>query len=177
MPFQPSAPDIADVVKAPEKTFPGPRSIHPPLEILPVYARGGTVLPMQPLIQNTDETPSGPLELRVYPGENCSGFIYLDDGHSLAYQQGKFLRQTITCQSDATSMHLKFHAREGSYTPWWKFIEVVIYDWPSAHAEAKFSGSTYPLKTTYDPKGHALHMTLSDVTGDAELSVRGRSAH
>jgi hypothetical protein len=53
----------------------------------------------------------------------------------------------------------------------------VIYDWPSAHAEAKFSSSTYPLKTSYDAKQHALHVTLSDVSAEAELSIRGRSNH
>ena len=37
-------------------------------------------------------------------------------------------------------------------------------------------GSTYPLKTTYDPKQHALHVTLNDQVGEAELSVRGRTA-
>jgi hypothetical protein len=103
--------------------------------------------------------------------------LYLDDGHTLQYQQGKYLRQSISCESDANSMHIKFNAREGSYTPWWKFIEVVVYDWPSAHAEAKFSGSAYPLKTTYDPKQHALHMTLSDVSTATELTIRGRVAH
>jgi hypothetical protein len=71
---------------------------------------------------------------------------------------------------------LKFHARQGSYAPWWKLIEVVIYDWPSPQAQAKFSSSTYPLKTSYDAKEHALHMTLSDVSGEAELTVRGRAA-
>ena len=144
---------------------------------MPVYVRGGSILPLQPLIQNTDETPSGPLELRVYPGSQCSGSLYLDDGHTFRYQHGEFLRQTFTCQSDASSMRLKFNAREGSYTPWWKFVEVVIYDWPSAHAEAKFSSSTYPLKTSYDVKQHALHVTLADVSAEAELSIRGRSNH
>jgi alpha-glucosidase len=139
--------------------------------------RGGSILPMQPLIQNTDETPGGPLELRVYPGAQCSGSLYLDDGHTFAYQHGAYLRQSLTCQSDANSMHLKFHAREGSYTPWWKLVEVVVYDWPSAHAEAKFSSSTYPLKTTYDPKEHALHVVISDVSAEAELSIRGRAGH
>ena len=83
----------------------------------------------------------------------------------------------FTCESNDKAVHLTFHAREGSYVPWWKFFEVVIYDWPSAHAEAKFSSSTYPLKTSYDVKQHALHMTLADVTADAELTVRGRSTH
>jgi alpha-glucosidase len=128
-------------------------------------------------VQSTDETPSGPLELRVYPGAQCSGSLYLDDGHTFRYQQGDYLRQTFTCKSDGTSVSVSFSARQGSYVPWWKVVEVVIYDWPSAHAEAKFSSSTYPLKTLYDAKQHALHVTLSDVSAQAELTVRGRSNH
>jgi len=142
---------------------------------MPVYVRGGSILPFQPLVQNTDETPIGPLELRVYPGAQCSGSIYLDDGHTFGYQHGEYLRQTINCQSEEHSVRLMFHKREGSFAPWWKFMEIVVYDWPSAHAEAKVSGSTYPLKTTYDAKLHALHVTLADVTGDAELTIRGRT--
>jgi alpha-glucosidase len=169
-------PSIVDVVNSGGKA-PGPRVIHPPLDTMPVYVRGGSIVPIQPLIQNTDETPSGPLQLQVYPGAQCSGTLYLDDGHTFRYQHGEYLRQTFTCESDANSMRLKFNARDGSYTPWWKFIEVVIYDWPSAHAEAKFSSSTYPLKTSYDAKQHALHVTLADVSAEAELSIRGRAGH
>jgi alpha-glucosidase len=175
---QPPPPAIADIAKAGAGAkFAEPRTIHPPIETMPVYVRGGSIVPFQPLIQNTEEVPSGPLELRVYPGPQCSGSIYLDDGHTFDYQQGKYLRQIFNCKADEHSVHLAFHKREGSFIPWWKFIEVVVYDWPSAHAEAKFSGSTYPLKTTYDAKQHALHMTLSDVTGDAELSIKGRATH
>jgi alpha-glucosidase len=144
---------------------------------MPVYVRGGSILPMQPLVQNTDETPSGPLELHVYPGSECSGSLYLDDGHTLRYQKGEFLRQALTCKSDSKSVSLNFGAREGSFKPWWKLVEVVIYDWPSAHAEAKVSGSTYPLKTSYDAKQRALHITMADVAAEAELSVRGKAGH
>ncbi len=174
----PQPPSIVDVVNSGGGAgIAMPREIHPPLETMPVYVRGGSILPLQPLIQNTDETPKGPLELHVYPGPQCSGSLYVDDGHTFRYQHGEYLRQTFTCQSDGNSMRLNFHARQGSYTPWWKFVEVVIYDWPSAHAEAKFSSSTYPLKTSYDAKQHALHVTLADVSAEAELSIRGRSNH
>jgi alpha-glucosidase len=177
MPASGAAPPIADVVTAKSGTkFPALFTVHPKLDTMPVYVRGGSVLPMQPLIQNTDETPVGPLELRVYPGSDCKGTVYLDDGHTFAYQHGQFLRQDFTCDADAKSVRLHFHQRQGSYTPWWKFVDVVVYDWPSARAEAKVSGSTYPLKTTYDPKQHALHVTLNDQVGEAELSVRGRTA-
>ena len=176
MPPQASEQPIAAVVLAgPGASFPGPRPIHPPLETLPVYVRGGSILPLQPLVQDTDETPGGPLELRVYPGPRCDGALYLDDGHSFEYQQGKFLRQNLTCESDSSSIRLKFHAREGSYAPWWKLIEIVIYDWPSPHAEAKIAGSAYPLKSTYDPKQRALHVMLADQAAEAELKIQGRS--
>ncbi len=178
-PPSPQAPPIAAAVTAQnigaEITY--PRAIHPPLETLPVYVRAGSIIPTQPLIQNTDEIPKGPLELHVYPGPQCSGSIYLDDGHTFRYQKGEYLRQSFTCESNDKAIRLTFHKREGSFVPWWKFFEVVIYDWPSAHAEAKFSSSTYPLKTTYDAKQHALHMTLADVSAEAELTVRGRSSH
>ena len=177
-PASPQPPSITDIVNA--GGLGGvtmPRTIHPPLDTMPVYVRGGSILPVQPLIQNTDETPSGPLELHVYPGSQCSGSLYLDDGHTFRYQHGEFLRQTFTCESDGNSVRVTFSARQGSYAPWWKLVEVVIYDWPSAHAEAKFSSSTYPLKTSYDAKQHALHVTLSDVSAQAELSIRGRSNH
>jgi alpha-glucosidase len=170
-------PSITDIVNAGRSSgVTMPRTIHPPLDTMPVYVRGGSILPMQPLIQNTDETPVGPLELRVYPGSQCSGSLYLDDGHSFAYQHGAYLRQNFSCQSEGNSVHLVFHAREGSYPPWWKIMEVVIYDWPSPHAEAKVSGSTYPLKTSYDGRQRALHVTLADVAAEAELRVRGRSS-
>ncbi len=178
-PPSPQAPPIAAVVTAQNigAEIAYPRAIHPPLETMPVYVRAGSIIPTQPLIQNTDEIPKGPLELHVYPGPQCSGSIYLDDGHTFRYQKGEYLRQSFTCESNDKAIRLTFHKREGSFVPWWKFFEVVIYDWPSAHAEAKFSSSTYPLKTTYDPKQHALHMTLADVPAEAELTVRGRSTH
>jgi hypothetical protein len=86
-------------------------------------------------------------------------------------------RHEDAAQHFADSLRLKFHARQGAFVPWWKLIEVVIYDWPSLHAQAKFSSSTYPLKTSYDEKQHALHLMLSDVAGEAGLTVRGRTGH
>jgi alpha-glucosidase len=139
--------------------------IHPTIETLPVYVRGGSILPLQPLVQSTDQKPVGPLELRVYPGEKCSGSLYLDDGHTFAYQHGEFLRQEFTCQSDGHSATVQFGERQGTYAPWWKQIEVVIYGWPSAQADANLAGSAQPLQTTYDASTHALHVVIPEAAG------------
>jgi len=171
-PVIPPEPNIVEIATAkPGTVFPARPVIHPVLDTLPVYVRGGSILPLQPLIQSTDETPSGPLELRVYPGPQCSGSLYLDDGHTFRYQKGEFLRQTFTCHSDGNSIGVNFGARQGIYSPWWKTIEVVIYDWPTAQANATLSGNASSLKTSYDEGSHALHVQIPDVAGEGELRV------
>ena len=109
--------------------------------------------------------------MRVYPGQQCNGSLYLDDGHTLRYQHGEFLRQSFTCQAEGNSVRVNFGARQGSYTPWWKNVEVVVYNWPSAKANAKLSGSDEAIKTSYDAKAHALHVQIPDVAAQTELRI------
>ena len=73
-------------------------------------------------------------------------------------------------------MVVKFASRQGTYAPWWKTIEVVVYDWPSAQADARISKSSKALKTTYDASAHALHISIPDVAGEAELKVAAGSS-
>src|SRR4029077_19251978 len=133
--------------------------------------------PLQPLIQSTDETPSGPLELRVYPGQACSGSLYLDDGHTLGYQHGEFLRQTFSCQSDDNSVRVNFGARQGTYAPWWKTVEVVVYDWPSAQADARLSNGTSPVSTPHHARTRPLHVVIPDISGQTDLRIGSGPAH
>jgi alpha-glucosidase len=96
----------------------------PKLDRLPVFVRPGAIIARQPLVQSTAETPKGPLELHVYPGEDCRGEIYLDDGVSVS---GPSLRQQVTCAVTSRGVTLHFGAREGSYAPWWKSIAVTVH--------------------------------------------------
>jgi alpha-glucosidase len=169
---QPPEPNIVQIASASAGTLlRTPPKIHPVLDTLPVYVRAGSILPLQPLIQSTDETASGPLELRVYPGPACSGSLYLDDGHTLRYQHGEYLRQTFTCQSDGNSLRINFSARQGTYAPWWKNVEVVIFDWPSTQADVKLSNNLSPTKTSYYAATKALHVVIPDIAGEAELRI------
>jgi alpha-glucosidase len=103
----------------------------PRLDALPVFVRAGTILPRQPLVQSTSETPAGPLRLDVYPGADCAGTIYLDDGHSMAFTRGEYLRQSVRCSVDGRgAVNLTFGRREGRYRPWWKQIEIAVHGRP-----------------------------------------------
>ena len=96
----------------------------PTLERLPVFVRPGAILAKQPLVQSMSEVPKGALELRVYPGEDCRGEIYLDDGVSI---DGPSLRQSVTCTVTPKGVTLAFGAREGTYKPWWRSIAVTVH--------------------------------------------------
>ena len=70
------------------------------LDQIPVYVREGTILPLGPVIQHTDQLPGGPLELQVYPGKNATFTLVEDDGNTTAYMNGR-IRQTTFTWNDA----------------------------------------------------------------------------
>ena len=78
------------------------------------------------MTQSTSETPEGPLELHVYPGPDCRGEIYWDDGVSI---RGASLRQTVRCTLGKDGLMLHFGKREGRFKPWWKQIAVTVHGW------------------------------------------------
>ena len=101
--------------------------VEPPLDTLPVYVRAGTILPQQPVVQNVDESPTGGLELRVYPGPDCRGDLYTDEGNTLAYQKGEFLRVHFTCEAAPDHVSVHISSAEGPYRPWFKDVQLTIY--------------------------------------------------
>jgi alpha-glucosidase len=101
--------------------------VSPALAQLPVFVRAGSILPVAPLVQSTNETPQGPLTLRFYIGDSCAGELYQDDGKTYAFQHGAYLRLKFTCQRTAEGVHLNIGSHEGSYPAWWKEIHFEIY--------------------------------------------------
>jgi alpha-glucosidase len=58
------------------------------LDEVPVYLHEGTILPLGPVIQYTEQSPGGPLEIHIYPGKNGSFNMVEDDGTSYNYIKG-----------------------------------------------------------------------------------------
>lgn len=69
-------------------------SISAPIDKLPLFVKEGSIIPMQPLMDYSDEYPLDTLYLEVYPSiQTQSVFdLYEDDGKTLAYQSGSFSR-------------------------------------------------------------------------------------
>jgi alpha-D-xyloside xylohydrolase len=70
--------------------FQGPGTVvgAAPLERLPLYVRGGSIVPMGPAMEWTSEKPADPIELRVYAGADGDFTLYEDEGDTYHYEKG-----------------------------------------------------------------------------------------
>jgi alpha-glucosidase len=147
--------------------------VQPELATLPVYVRGGSILPMEPLVQSTSEIPDGPLTLRVYTGSSCSGDLYLDDGKSYAFEHGDSLRMHFSCKITPDGLELSIGAHQGRYAPWWKQIRVEVFGWEPKQNKVLIknhtAGETAPLAMGKLPQGVFVNLTDDGTGTELEL--------
>jgi alpha-glucosidase len=150
-----------------------PLMVTPKLEQLPVYVRGGSILPIAPLTQSTSEVPIGPLTLRVFPPANgseaCAGEVYSDDGHSFDYRNGEFARIRFTCAVAADgSLQVEIAKQEGNRRPWWHAYRVEAVSWKPKARRASLNGKTVAV-TLVDGRWGA---TVPADAGDMQITLQ-----
>lgn len=136
-------------------------SLHPALGETPLYVRAGAIIPMQSVVQSTNEKPDGPLELRVYPGSDCHGTLYQDDGLTFAYQKGNLLRVNFTCQGSAGSLTVTSSIEKNAYKPWWNSTQLKIYGTGPEPKEVHI-GDQVTHDWRYDAQAHCITLTVPD---------------
>jgi alpha-glucosidase len=109
--------------------YTGPREIEvaAPMERIPLFVRGGAIIPSQQDVQYTDQAPIDPLTFDIYPDGTSSRQYYEDDGISFDYQHGVSLRQQLTARQEARGVGVEISAREGSFTPPQRSLVVKIH--------------------------------------------------
>jgi alpha-glucosidase len=143
---------------------------HLELDQMPLYVRAGAIIPEQPLVQNTIQIPDGPLELRVYPGADCRGSLYLDDGHTNAYQKDGFVRIGYSCRASENSVTISSAVWQGSYQPWWTSIKLEVYG--AGHAPKEVREGDQAVKDwRFDDENHSVTFTLPDSRSGWTVSV------
>ncbi len=66
------------------------KSFLTPVEYMPMFVRGGAILPTQPCMQYVGETPVQEITLNVYPYASSSYRLFDDDGEGTGYEQGEY---------------------------------------------------------------------------------------
>jgi alpha-glucosidase (family GH31 glycosyl hydrolase) len=96
------------------------------MESIPVFVRGGAFVFREPVVQHTGEMAGQPLRVVVYPAAQSSATLYEDDGETLDYQRGAFLRRRFTQTRDAGRVAIDVGAAEGSYRPAARVLELRV---------------------------------------------------
>jgi alpha-D-xyloside xylohydrolase len=86
-------------------------TVRTPLEKVPVFVREGTILPLSPVRQYTDEETAEPVEIIIFPGTDGAFAFYDDDGISYDYEYGEY--QRIPMRWNDRERALTLSAQEG----------------------------------------------------------------
>jgi len=146
-------------------------TMRPRLDQVPLFVRGGAILPMQPVIQSTSEAPVGALELRVYPGDDCHGSLYQDDGHTLNYERGEFLRVSYSCVVAAAAVTVSSTVEKAGYRPWWSEVDAKVFGASSAPKEVRV-GEQAVSDWKYDGDEKSVTIHIKDGRKDWTATVQ-----
>ena len=72
-------------------------AVDAPLDRLPIFVRGGSIIPFEGVRQHTAEPGDGVLRLLVAPDSegSASGGVYADGGEGFGYQEGLYWRASV----------------------------------------------------------------------------------
>ena len=100
--------------------------VESPIEKLPVFVRGGSIVPMQSLTMNTMQAPTDTLVLHVYNGKAGIPYTYYeDDGESYSYEKGDYMRRSI--KLDMVGRKIVFGKPEGTKASKFKTVQILLH--------------------------------------------------
>ena len=102
--------------------------VDAPLETVPMFVRGGAIIPTGPAMNYVGEKPFDPITFAIYPDDNgsASTTLYEDDGLSPAYKQGVFRRTTVRMNRATNGYVVNLDAPVGAYNPGTRKLSFVI---------------------------------------------------
>ena len=90
-------------------------NFHAPLDKLPLFVRGGAILPMYPRMMYDWERPADTLTLKLYPSGNSSFTMYEDDGLTREHRQGVYAATKFEMSENNGAVSFTIHAAQGDF--------------------------------------------------------------
>lgn len=122
--------------------------VDAPLETVPLFVRGGSILPLGPEMNWVGEKPSAPITFRIYPDAQgrAAVSLYEDDGISPAYKQGAFRRTAVDVSTVAGRLEIALGAPQGTYRP---PARDLVFETPSRRGELRIRDDGNPHRLVF----------------------------
>ncbi len=149
-------------------------NVHAPLEMLPLFVRGGAVISLWPVQQYVGEKNLEELELRVYPaaGEHHS-LLYEDNGEGNDYEAPhahRLSRLTVHGEPDGGSFSLIRTIEEGTYTPPYARTRLIVIGLRKVPTAITLRGGNLLHQEWDTERGRLILLTDAEGTFDLHVS-------
>lgn len=144
-------------------------------DVLPVYVKGGSIIPLQSVVQHTGEQPSDTLMVHIYRGTAPNSFEYYeDDGETYRYEQGDFYKRTI--RFDPASGSISFGKVEGSHRSKFRYLKLLLHGFNAGDLQAggkKIATSRELVSFVYEkpaaPAPYSVEVSAAVLENSADL--------
>ncbi|MRX46782.1 glycoside hydrolase family 31 protein [Pedobacter puniceum] len=154
------------------KKISGSQYIHvvAPLDTIPLFVRGGGIIPMQQDMKYTDEQAVKNITLAVYPSGKSEFNLYEDDGKTLDYQKGKFATTKITSEELKDAVKIIVAKPVGDYQPIAQQFQLQVYGFKQKPTSVKVNNQELPLSSwKYD---NSKNYVMLEASGAFEVVIQ-----
>ncbi|MCC5843446.1 MAG: DUF5110 domain-containing protein [Verrucomicrobia bacterium] len=91
------------------------REMEVGIDDIPLFARAGTPIPMQPCSPRMTTTPLETLIIRCYPGASDTSSLYQDDGQTEGYLNGEYTQMELAYEERENEVIIKIGPQKGGF--------------------------------------------------------------
>jgi hypothetical protein len=130
---------------------------------MPLYARGGVPIPMQPYAARMGSAPLGELTVRAYPGEIGSqgrSVLYEDDGRTRDYRSGRYATTPLVYERTGDRITVTIGPTQGEYRgqPARRAYTIEL---PGMTPPREVTVNGRPAVADFDPAGSTLRVRVA----------------
>lgn len=156
-----------------EQLFTGNQEIYveTPMETLPLFVKGSSIIPMQSVVQSAKEMPSDTLFLHIYQGNEENVFVYYEDaGDGYENLAGRYYKRSITYNGAAKQ--IVFSKAEGSMVSKFRHVKLIMHGYnentafrsgTTVQKNNKESIEMIPGVSQFDPIGKSIESKKASV--------------
>jgi len=137
-----------------------------PLDRIPIFVRGGAILPLIGAAQNSESQDLCEVTLNVWPGLN-DGFVwYEDDGETQAFEQGDWHRRRIRLARQGQRLILTLGAASGPRASKVQVWRVILHGIPG---KARVSVNGERMDVVRMPENRMIALDIPNSSGEIRI--------
>jgi alpha-glucosidase (family GH31 glycosyl hydrolase) len=165
------------------KKYSGKQYVHvvTPLDTMPVFAKAGSIIPLQPAMLYEGEKPIDKITLEIFPGADGSFELYEDDGKSLNYLNKEYSITSIKSKVTGGDVHVSISKPAGKYIPY-KRSYIIKFHTSKLPTNVQVNQKNLPAFSSstvlqnagwrYDAREQAVYVHSNEIDSPLEILIR-----